>query len=199
VDATKDIVTAVNHTLRELALKEKKADTIIGFIGWGVDRLLEEALGSRHKAEKEAAIDIFLRFQKEHLMDNTFLYPDVRETISHLKNKKMAVISNRNESSCRMILEAFGLAGYFQKIMGGDEVICRKPSSCPIDTARGYFGVPKKRSMMVGDMEIDVIAGREAGVVTCAVTYGLGKKADLKKAGPDFMIDDIAQLKDIVK
>jgi len=57
----------------------------------------------------------------------------------------------------------------------------------------------RKKTIMVGDMDIDVLAGKGAGVFTCAVTYGIGKKEDIVKAKPDYIIDDLAQLKNIVK
>ena len=53
-------------------------------------------------------------------------------------------------------------------------------------------------AIIVGDMYIDVMAGKNAGIATCAVTYGIGKVEDIIKAGPDFMIDDIKELKKII-
>ena len=52
------------------------------------------------------------------------------------------------------------------------------------------------RVVMVGDGDIDIEAGRRAGVITCGVTYGLGNKEDLVGAGPDFLIDDLSELAD---
>jgi phosphoglycolate phosphatase-like HAD superfamily hydrolase len=50
---------------------------------------------------------------------------------------------------------------------------------------------------MVGDSVNDVLAGRQAGMITCALTYGLGKREDLVKASPDFLLDDIWELTEI--
>jgi phosphoglycolate phosphatase len=49
-------------------------------------------------------------------------------------------------------------------------------------------------ALIVGDGDIDVEAGKRAGVVTCGVTYGLGSKQDLVAAKPDILIDDLAEL-----
>jgi phosphoglycolate phosphatase len=56
----------------------------------------------------------------------------------------------------------------------------------------------KYKSVMVGDMDLDIISGREAGVYICGVTYGIGSREDILKADPDYIIDDILELKDIV-
>ncbi|MBN2097526.1 MAG: HAD hydrolase-like protein [Candidatus Omnitrophica bacterium] len=48
-------------------------------------------------------------------------------------------------------------------------------------------------------MDLDILAGKNAGILTCAVTYGIGKKQDIVRAKPDFIIDKILQLKEVIK
>ena len=43
-------------------------------------------------------------------------------------------------------------------------------------------------------MTIDIETGRNAGIKTCAVTYGLGTRNDLTNSSPDFMIDSLDEL-----
>ena len=47
-------------------------------------------------------------------------------------------------------------------------------------------------------MDIDVLAGKNAGILTCAVAYGIGKKEDIIKAKPDYLINNILELKEII-
>jgi phosphoglycolate phosphatase-like HAD superfamily hydrolase len=51
---------------------------------------------------------------------------------------------------------------------------------------------------MVGDGDIDIEAGKRAGVVTCGVTYGLGRKEDVIGAKPDFIIASFSELTDYI-
>ena len=46
-------------------------------------------------------------------------------------------------------------------------------------------------------MDIDVNAGKNAGIVTCAVRGRIGSIDDLVKADPDYLIRDLIQLKEI--
>jgi phosphoglycolate phosphatase-like HAD superfamily hydrolase len=46
----------------------------------------------------------------------------------------------------------------------------------------------------VGDSAADMEAGRRAGVKTCAVTYGYGRREDLAQFTPDYWIDDLREL-----
>ena len=50
----------------------------------------------------------------------------------------------------------------------------------------------------VGDTAYDIEMGRRAGVKTCGVTYGNGTRAELARAGADYLIDDFGELLDIV-
>jgi phosphoglycolate phosphatase-like HAD superfamily hydrolase len=58
------------------------------------------------------------------------------------------------------------------------------------------FKVPAASALIVGDGDTDIEAGKRAGVITCGVTYGLGRRDDLIAAKPDVMIDSIAELSD---
>jgi len=47
-------------------------------------------------------------------------------------------------------------------------------------------------------MTIDIETGQNSGIHTGAVTYGLGKLTELKKARPDFIIRKVSDLTKIL-
>ena len=96
-------------------------------------------------------------------------------------------------------MKNLGIYDYFEEILGGDDTGCIKPSPCPMDKIIDKFNIDKSKAIVVGDMAIDILAGKNTGVMTCAVTYGIGKKEDILKARPDYIIDDIRKLKGIIK
>ena len=79
-----------------------------------------------------------------------------------------------------------------------DDPSCAKPNPCPLENAISKLDIGKDRAIIVGDMDIDILAGKAAGIATCAVTYGIGKKEDIVKTNPDYLIDNISNLKEIV-
>ena len=60
-------------------------------------------------------------------------------------------------------------------------------------------GVPADRTAMVGDGTTDIRAGKAAGAMTCAVTYGFRSEEELRKAGPDLVVHDFWELKKLFK
>ncbi len=198
VDSRKDIADALNYTLKHIGLKEKGLSLISSYIGGGVQDLIRKSLGDDKDGLFDKAISVFEERYRQHATDNSRLYPNVKEVLDFFKNKNKVIVTNRNYEFAILALKVLGIYEYFEDIMGGDDLGCMKPSSCPLDNAVDRFNVSKERSIMVGDMLIDILAGKRAGMLTCAVTYGIGKKEDITNAEPDFIIDDIIKLKDII-
>lgn len=199
VDSREDIVSAVDHTLQQLGLDKKSFEEIVSYIGTGVTDLIRQAVGEENKDAIDKGVDIFTDYFGEHYADKSVLFPHVHEVLEHFKDKRSMVATNRRTSMTKATLRKFGIEKYFCKLIGGDDDDCLKPSSCPVDKALSGNINEGEKAIMVGDMALDVMAGKEAGILTCGVTYGIGKRDDLEKAGPDHLIDDLIQLKDIVK
>jgi len=53
--------------------------------------------------------------------------------------------------------------------------------------------ISARETLMVGDSDIDVLTGRNAGVWTCGVTYGFGAHT-LQTVPPDLVIGDMREL-----
>ncbi len=70
--------------------------------------------------------------------------------------------------------------------------VSRLPTFCSRRWQR--MGASPVDCLFVGDSAADMEAGRRAGVTTCAVTYGYGKRAELAQFTPDYWIDDLREL-----
>lgn len=199
VDSREDIITAVNYTLEEAGVPKKSNEEIISYIGTGVEDLIVKSLGQEYKLFVDRYVEIFTDYFGKHYADKSKLYPHVKEVLELYRQKKLSIVTNRRTELTEGTLEKFGIKQYFQKIIGGDDDNCLKPSACPIEKALSEVVSGEEKSLMVGDMDLDVKAGKEAGIYTCAVTYGIGDKADLEKAEPDYLIDDMIKLKDFIE
>ena len=127
---------------------------------------------------------------------NTCLYANVAETLVYFKEKRKAVVTSKEVRFTEMILERFGIAKDFDCIIGGDTVAERKPDPRPVVEALNRLGGKAEETVMIGDTENDVIAGRRAGTLICAASYGFRSDEELRKTSPDVMIERFDQLKD---
>ncbi len=121
------------------------------------------------------------------------IFPWTEEVIKELASKNsLALLTSSTSSSARNTLD--GLAGYFSLIVGCEEVGNLKPNPEGILLILEKTGARAEESVMIGDTEVDILAGRNAGVRTAGVTWGLRLEDELKKHKPDFILNDPQQL-----
>jgi len=193
----RDLAIATNYALRQLGLPELPPEQIYGYIGNGVKKIIERALTPENNSLHQRALALFSEHYIEHLLDHTRLYPHVRETLDYFKGKKKAVATNKSTDFTLKMLEGLGIKPYFEMILGGDSTEHAKPNPEPLERILRDLQVAPSRAVMVGDSVGDVIAGQRAQMITCALTYGLGKREDLIQAGPDHLLDDLWELTEI--
>ncbi len=200
VDSAEDLIQATAHSLRTLGVEPPAGSEIIRHVGGGARGLVRGSLGRRATDERvEAGLEAFMAFYAKHLLDHTRPYPGVREVLEHFAPRAaLALITNKPEGFTRRILEGLGLDGYFRVVLGYDSVERKKPHPEGILRVLDDWGLQPPEAVMVGDSAYDVEAGRAAGVVTVAVTYGFKPRRELEEAAPDHLIDDIRELLDLV-
>lgn len=197
IDSEAEIAKNINVALADVGLKQKSVSEIAAYIGVGIDYLILGCLGKENKGLFAKAKLIFEDYRKRH-PDKSSLYPGAREILEHFKDKKKAVVTNRKHEFAVAGLRKLGILNYFEDIIGEDEPQCKKPSACPLNKIIKELKVDKDKTIIVGDMDIDILSGRAAKITTCGVSYGIGSKEGLVKAQPDYLIDEILALKRII-
>ncbi len=198
VDSSADIAASLNHALKTLGLAPKTQEEVHSFIGDGMKTLLERATGSKDEALIAQAVSIFRPYYLEHCVNATVLYPNTREVLDHFQGKTIALVSNKPYEMVLKILDHFGIRNRFQVVLGGESTKERKPHPEPILKSIAGMGTAPETTLVIGDGTTDIQAGKSAGALTCAVTYGYRKFEELSPCKPDFFIDRIEDLKSIV-
>lgn len=200
-DSSIDITNALNYAIKPYDLKPLTVNDTIKMVGEGITRLIEKLIESSRLNTvlaqagadiKKKITDRFLKHYTGHITDYTKEYPGVRETLESLTGYKKAVISNKRESLSIMTLDGLGLSGFFDLIIGSDTTPEKKPSPVPVQRALSEFNIQPVEAMMVGDSNFDIDAGKAAGVITVAVTYGYRPIEVIRHA--DYMIDRMTDL-----
>jgi len=106
------------------------------------------------------------------------------------------VASTKKGAGILRVTEHFGITALFDRLQGSDG-IAFKPAPDVIHSVLENEGWQAENTLMVGDTDADVLAGKAAGVATCAVTYGALSADELLAHQPDFIIDSITALPDI--
>ncbi len=194
VNTLEDITASVNFALQKMGRKPIPLDTVRQYVGDGVEMLLTRALGGHDELLAEA-VGVYKVHHSRNLAVHSRLYPSVKETLEHFKSLTMAVFSNKTAEFVHPLMEGLGIDRYFRTVLGADCGLPLKPAPDAIRKIMTDVGVPKEGAVMVGDGTTDVRAGKAAGVMTCAVTYGFRSEEELRKAGPDYVIHELSELR----
>ena len=197
VDTSKDITNALNYAIKPYGLKDLTVEDTIKMIGEGITRLIEKVLSDEKSQWRDEVIKRFLAYYSEHLVDYSSVYPYVRETLEKLNGYKKAVISNKKEYLSMKLLDKLGLLKYFNLVIGSDTTSERKPSPIPVIHVFTKLGIDPHESIIVGDSNYDIEAGKKAGIKTVAVTYGYRERHYLMDA--DYIIDTFKDLITLLK
>ena len=103
------------------------------------------------------------------------------------------VTLRRSPSHLRWELETLGLSRFFREILAGHS------DAVPgwhvkAELIRGVELPPQQGGAIIGDTEVDILAGKELGLTTIAVTNGIRTRELLEALQPDFIIPDVTGL-----
>jgi phosphoglycolate phosphatase len=194
VNTLEDIAASVNFTLQKLGRPLIPVDSVRQYVGDGVEMLMRRALSGSDEFLPDA-VGIYSVHHSRNLLVRSRLYPSVTEVLEHFRTVPMAVISNKTSEFVQPLLDGLKISGYFRMVLGADSGLPLKPSPDSVQKIMAEFKSPKDRTVIVGDGTTDVRAGKAAGVITCSVTYGFRSEEELRKAGPDYVIHELSDLK----
>lgn len=200
IDSKLDLVHSVNAARAMMNLGALSEELVSSYVGNGAPVLMRRALGPEaSETDVARALEYFLKYYREHMLDNTRLYPGVREALDRLAGNgtKMAVLTNKPVRISRAIVEGLGLASHFFQVYGGNSFEQKKPDPIGIETLLGESGAARDLTMMVGDSGVDVRTARNARVNACGVSYGFQPETFVAEP-PDLIVDNMAELADYV-
>lgn len=181
-DTKADMAATVNHTRRELGLKEISEDEVISHVGLGARYFLETSIP---ECSYEEVHERFMRHYEEHCDERVQPYPGVVRTLAELRDRGwlMGINTNKPNFAVRKILEKFGLTRYFgSAIVAGGDGVELKPSAASIRECAARLRGHRLSShdWMVGDSWTDMQCAENAGVKAAFCCFGFGKLNDTR-------------------
>jgi len=199
IDSRLDLIHSVNAMLRHFKRPELPGEVVASYVGDGAPMLIRRALGDpKNEGLIKEALEFFLAYYRVHKLDNTHLYPGIKESLLAISNsngatRKMAVLSNKPVHPSKAIVDALGLKEFFVHVYGGNSFPTKKPDPEGARRLLSETHTNPDRALMIGDSSVDVLTGRNAGMWTCGVTYGFAPHT-LCEAPPDVTLDEPLEL-----
>lgn len=149
-------------------------------------------------------LDAFIEKYKSYyfdFIDDTYLFENVHEILAYLQSKHyfLSLLTTKSQDQANKVIEYFNIQNYFSIITGRNNGVPIKPAPDALINICAVSGISPEQTLIVGDTELDIQCGKNAGSLTCAVVYGYRDKEILEKEEPDFIISNIKELINIVE
>ncbi|HEC81065.1 MAG TPA: HAD family hydrolase [Thermoplasmatales archaeon] len=195
---SKDVISEIiNETLAEFGYAPFTQEEMLASVGMPLEKLFSL------KADEKVVPEMCRRYVEKYLkkgLKKTEPYEKVVNLLKELKDAKtkIGVVTTKSEEEAKKVIEHFGLTPYVDVVVGHNHRWKPKPEPDPILFACSKLSIPPDKTVMIGDANVDIEAGKHAGTfATIGVLWGIGSKNDLKDA--DYLVHTPMELKSCIQ
>lgn len=152
-------------------------------------------------ADVEVLVDRYREYQSQHLESLTTVYPHVRDVLTWARDRghRLGLVTSKGRGMTERSLVHAGLDGLFDVTVTVESTSRHKPLPEPVWYAVDQLQMSRDRALFVGDSTHDMHAGKAAGVLTAAATWGPFSRAELEVAEPSFWLEGMLALKPVIE
>ena len=199
INSIDDLADSVNHTLGALGYPTHETEKYKYFIGNGMRKLIERALGVREAEVVDGVLEKFMAYYREHSLDKTRPYDGVKELLSALTKKGIISVIVTNKAHAAAVKIGKHFFGDNIKVYGQREGVPTKPDPAIVNLVLDELRLHKSECIFVGDSGMDMAVGVNSGVTPVGVSWGFRTKDELWDNGASFIADTPAELLCIVE
>lgn len=197
------ITKSAQYALKKMGIEENDLEKLKLFIG---PPILDNFMNMYGMSETDGkrAIEIFReRFAPIGVFENK-LYPGIKEMLAELKaaGKTLVVASSKAIKFVEQILEYFEIKEYFDIVMGSEMDGTRSKKEEVVEEVLRQLDLLDKspeyrndNAVMIGDRKFDVEGAKEYNLTSIGVTFGFAPEGELEKAGADYIVNTVEELK----
>jgi pyrophosphatase PpaX len=198
IDTNDLIISSYEHVLTYYAPDQYSRDDIISWIGVPLADNFSSI--SSNPSQVEQMIDTY---QSHNLANHETLvreYDGVYDTIKTLYERgfSLGIVTTKRKEAAVKGASMLGLLPFFSTFVTVDDVENPKPHPEPLQIAMTQLNARPEETIMIGDSQFDIMAGKNAGVRTAGVEWTIKGASFLKNYEPDWMLTRMSDLLDIV-
>lgn len=140
-------------------------------------------------------IPIYEKISRENVALIT-IHEGILELLKKIRESghSCSLCTGKGRSRTLELVKHLHIESYFSIIVCSDQVTYPKPNPESLFLIMKKLNYSHKNTIMVGDGVNDIVCAKNAGIESIAVTWGDALKEDLLKAGPNIIVDTVAQL-----
>lgn len=196
IDTNELIEISFKHAFKVHLNEDRTSEEVTKFFG----QPLKDSFMPYGEELAEKMIKTYRDFNEAIHDERCKEFEGVKETLEFLKEKgiKTAIVTSKRRILAERGMNLFDLRKYFDVIVTPEDTTEHKPKPGPVLKACELLSVDPKNAMMVGDSHFDLMSGKNAGAKTCGVRYTALPIKLLEDCNPDYFINSIDEIKEIV-
>lgn len=193
------ITKCIQYALSYFGVEESDRDKLTRFIGPPLLESFQDYYGFDEEKAQMAVAKYRERFAPTGIFENE-LYDGIVDLMAELKKNGYitALATSKPEGFARTILEHFGLAQYFDVIVGSSMDHTRNTKTAVIKEVLRILNYEEddlKTTVMIGDRKHDIIGAKNCGLDSIGVYYGFASPGELEAAGASLTVETVEELR----
>jgi len=201
INTAPDLMAAHNHVMRKFGLEEKKMEDIKALAGKGAWVMMQRSFKEKINDEnlKKNMTRAFIDYYSKNIDKHSKPINGLVDFLKWAKSKKiiMAVCTNKQENLSKDLLIKLDLMKYFDFVAGCDTFDFNKPDSRHLTNVVEILDGNLKKTIMVGDSEVDEMAATNAKLPFILVKDGYTGKTP-KEIKHEYLIKDFVDFDKII-
>ncbi len=202
VNTAPDLMAAHNHVMKKFGHVEKKLSEIKSLAGKGAWVMMQRSFKEEIKDEKikKEMTKEFIDFYAKNIDRDSKPINGIIEFLKWARNMKisMAVCTNKQERLAVDLLKKLDMSKYFEFIAGSDTFEFNKPDPRHLTNVVEIIGGDLKKTMMIGDSEVDANSAHNANLPFVLVKDGYTEKNE-NEIKHDELISDFFGFENIIE
>ena len=202
VNTAPDLMAAHNHVMRKYGHAEKKMEEVKSLAGRGAWLMMQRSFKQEIKDEKikKEMTREFIDYYSKNIDRNSV---PIKGSIDFFKwarkkNISMAVCTNKQEKLAIDLLKKLDIFRYFEYVAGSDTFSFNKPDPRHLTDVVEIIGGDLKKTIMVGDSEVDAMSANNAKLPFILVKDGYTEKTE-SEIKHDELISDFIGFEKIIE
>jgi 2-phosphoglycolate phosphatase len=189
------IAASVNHVRELHHLPTMTQAEVQEYVGLGLRQLMRDLVPG---VTLEQVLAEYEAHHPQVMMTKTNLFDGVNETLLSLQKRgfRLGVCSNKKVAFTKQLVAQLCPQGIFEVILGPDDVSAPKPDPAMLLEAMRRLEVTATECVYIGDMSIDVLTARAAGMPVWLMPGGAKGRQPAEE--PDHWLRDFPQIAELL-
>ena len=201
INTAPDLMSAHNHVMKKFGHPVKELGEIKNLAGKGAWMMMQRSFKKEvtdEKIKKEMTNE-FIDFYSKNIANDSKPINGLFEFLDWAKSKNisMAICTNKQERLAVDLLKKLKLFNYFEYVAGSDTFNFNKPDPRHLTDVVEIIGGDLKKTIMIGDSEVDEMAAVNAKLPFVLVADGYTEKS-ANQIKHDFYIKDYIGFEKII-